>query len=794
MKRSLATILFVALLMAIATPTKATAHNTQQADGSLALQQTAEPQIQLPGEAGRKPAVNLDYFPHRQYAFVWRNWSVVDKSRLAEVLQTSVKNVEELAASMGLPRKQSIEAEWATTRGYITVLKRNWHLLPYDQLTQLLGMSREELKFRLIEDDFLFVKLGNVKPYCEPLLYTAPTEPMRQRAAEIASVVASLGKDAMKVEEPRFGFIRDFEKVQQAKAEKSQLNVQTSAQSDNEAFELRMIYPYFADFGDPLLDKELSSYPEELFRRLQEVGVNGVWLHSVMRTLVEPDQKGFPGDDKATERIKGLSRLVERAAKYGIKIYLYVNEPRAMDEDYFGQSAKRKEYMGPKWGDLNSFCTSNPEVLDWLSRSMESIFSQVKGLGGVFTITASENYTSCVSRNHKGCPRCKDREYSELIADVNRAIEKGVHRAAPDAKVIVWDWGWRDSECEAIIRKLPKECWFMSVSEWSKPFERGGVKSSVGEYSISNVGPGPRALRNWAVAREEGLKCVAKVQVNCTWEMAVVPQVPVMDLVAQHAQNLTQESVNGVMLSWSLGGYPSENLKLFQSFRKGVDANQAVEQLATKEYGQQAGPLVREAWRACSEGFKNYPYHINTVYYGPHHKGPSNPFYITPTTYKSTMVYGFPYDQWQGWRSVYPIDVWIELMEQSAKGFADGVELLRKAYSAADKSHRGGVKTQLNRAEAVRIHLQSAAEQARFFEARDRYLGSTDAAERTECKATMLKACKAEQQLILEMLPVLSSDSSIAFESANQYFYLTPDLIEAYISIDYALRWLESIE
>ena len=34
----------------------------------------------------------------------------------------------------------------------------------------------------------------------------------------------------------------------------------------------------------------------------------------------------------------------------------------------------------------------------------------------------------------------------------------------------------------------------MSVSEWDKPIERGGIKTKVGEYSISAVGPGPRAI------------------------------------------------------------------------------------------------------------------------------------------------------------------------------------------------------------------------------------------------------------------------------------------------------------
>ena len=104
-------------------------------------------QTTMPGENSRKEAINYDYFPHRQYAFVWRNWAVVSKEKIAEILSTSVENVEALATSMGLPAAQNIEPEGATEQGYITVLRRNWHLLPYEQITQLLGMSREELNF-----------------------------------------------------------------------------------------------------------------------------------------------------------------------------------------------------------------------------------------------------------------------------------------------------------------------------------------------------------------------------------------------------------------------------------------------------------------------------------------------------------------------------------------------------------------------------------------------------------------------------------------------------------------------
>lgn len=746
---------------------------------ALCAQQTS-----MPGQNGRKAAIDYDYFPHRQYAFVWRNWAVVHKQKIAQILSTSVENVESLATSMGLPAVQSVEPEWATTRGYITVLRRNWHLLPYEQLTELLGMTDEELKFRLIEDDFLFTKHGKIKPYCEPLSYVEPTAEMRNRASQIATEVAPF-MEALATQEPRFGFVREFEHVGQS---------EKKAIESNDGFELRMIFPYFAAFGDPLLDHELTTYPEELFRRLSDVGVNGIWVHSVLRMMVEPDDKGFPGDEQAAERIEGLKLLVNRAAKYGIKIYLYVNEPRALEPEFFASTEQRRAYGGAKRGDLQAFCPSNPEVLAWLTRSMNSLFTQVEGLGGVFTITASENFTSCVSHNdqHK-CDNCKDADYEELIAGVTAAIEKGVHSAAPDAKVIAWDWGWPDASCEEIISRLPKQCWFMSVSEWAKPIERGGIKSDVGEYSISTVGPGPRAMRNWEYARKAGLKTVAKVQVNSTWELSIVPAIPALDLVAQHAQNLSQQDVNGVMLSWSLGGYPSENLKLFQSFNRGDNADDVLRDLATAEYGEKASKLVREAWRACSDGFKEYPYHNRVVYFGPQHMGPSNPLLIKQSGFYATMV-GLPYDDLRKWRAVYPAKVWIEQMERAAEGFAKGVEILTQAREVVDAEHHGHLENLYRRTEAVRIHLQSAAEQGRYVDARDNYYFARNNATRSECIKIMREACAAERKLIEDAMQVVTRDSSIGYESSNHYFYLPIDLVEAYISILHVERWLDSIE
>jgi hypothetical protein len=332
------------------------------------------------------------------------------------------------------------------------------------------------------------VKLGLVKPQCEPLRYTEPTEAQNQQARQIADwITAELGNDWTIPEEPRFAFLDEF-------FPKTPVAVKAPAnRPDSSPFEIRFIFSYFATFGDPLLDPEVKSYPDELLRQLAERGVNGIWLHTLLRTLAPSDL--FPEASKDYEiRLRSLQTLVERADRHGIKVYLYMNEPRTMPASFF--VGDREKLAGVNEGTHRALCTSVPEVKQWLADSLTFVFKKVPNLGGIFTITASENLTHCDSHFQKEfCPLCKERSSAEIIAEVNNVMCEAVHAAAPNAKVIVWDWVWRDQDVPDIIANLSKDCWFMSVSEWSLPLERGGVKSEIGEYSISAVGPGPRATQ-----------------------------------------------------------------------------------------------------------------------------------------------------------------------------------------------------------------------------------------------------------------------------------------------------------
>ena len=260
-------------------------------------------------------------------------------------------------------------------------------------------------------------------------------------------------------------------------------------------------------YGDPLSNPKLDPYPDGFLERLSAVGVNGVWLHVVLRDLA-PGGTAFPefGAGHA-RRLANLRALVQRARKYGISVYLYMNEPRAMPTAFFKDRSEIGGVLDGQ-GEYRALCTSHPAVRQWMGDALAHVFRQVPDLGGAYAITASENLTSCASLGGwRSCPRCKARSDTEIISEVVAVIEEGVHRGNPNANVIVSDWGWKGhGDARDIIERLPKSVWLMSVSEWAMPIERGGIETKVGEYSISSVGPGPRALPHWAAAAKAGVK------------------------------------------------------------------------------------------------------------------------------------------------------------------------------------------------------------------------------------------------------------------------------------------------
>jgi len=731
-------------------------------------------------------ALETPHFPDRLHTFVWRNWQLVEPDLLAKVVGTSTDNIVQIATSMGLPSTGPVQPQMRE-RGYITIVRRNWHLLPYDQLLQLLDRTAQQLTFSLNEDDGLFIKLGSLKPKCDPLRYSEPTLEVRTRAEQIKQLVEKkFGDQLSQSSEPRFHFVEKLSQLD----EKSTTRASATDRSQES---LRFIYSYFGTFGDPLDDSAADPYPEGLLAKLADVGVNGVWMHVVLRQLA-PGGPHFPEfGDGHERRLANLRRLVKQTKKYGIGVYLYMNEPRAMPTEFFQE---RPDMAGIPARELVTMCTSDRRVRQWMTDALEHLFREVPDLAGVFTITASENPTNCAFMGEQAaCPRCRDRSQAEIVVEVNAAIEEGVHRGNPDARVIVWDWGWNGhGDATDFIAQLPERVELMTVSEWALPIERGGVRGKIGEYSISAVGPGLRATRHWALAKQRGLKTVAKVQFNNTWELSSVPFLPVLDLIAEHCENITSADVDGTMLSWTLGGYPSPNLQVAHRFSTlpGANKESVLDAVATERYGAAAAPHVRRAWTAFSDGFRQFPYNGELLYMAPHQMGPANLLYGEPTGYRATMV-GIPYDDVEGWRGPYSPEILAEQFEKVATTWATGLDHFQRAVQLASDEKRAVTEADLGLARAAYLHFASAGNQVRFILARDALrqanLASSDRRALRRQTQTLLNQ---EIAFACQLFTLVQEDSRIGFEASSHYFYVPLDLVEKVINCDFLRQELDT--
>ena len=707
-----------------------------------------------------KNALLYEYFPTAWQAVLWRNWGYIPAERIAKALGTTVTNLKEAAGQLGLDPEQSVDSVW-DKRGYLTLIRNNWQICTYEQILTLLDISEEMLAFILKEDDFMWYKMGEFKPIVKAPLYAPLNQNQLQKTKRIPELLETRFTAGNGKQENAFDFIEQYQRPV------TEDEIPVIQVSDN----LRMVYPYFALYGDALIDESIDPLPEYLLKEYAKAGINGIWMQFVLYQLIE-----FPFDPSVSKgwetRIQNLRKLVTKAKKYGIGIYPYLNEPRGMDDHFF---QKYPHLRGTHEHGYYAMCTSQPEVKEYLYSGMKRLFELVPDLAGFFTITMSENMTNCISRTAGGpveCPRCKERDRWEIVAEVNNLMAKGAHDAVPTAKAIVWTWGWDQAWVEKGVSMLHEGQIVQCTSETGMEYCIGGVKGNVSDYTMSLCGPGDLAQRVWQVARENGLQTSAKVQMNVTWEMSVVPFLPVFDKIATHISQLKKQGVEHLHASWTLGGCPSPNLSLVSWL---MEEKGTVKEFLTDWLGEKLGNVVDKAQKVLSRAFSNYPFHISSLYYGPQNFGPMAPFFLHNTDYRATMV-GFPYDDLNKWIANYPSEVYSEQYRRLSTEWKQGVDIL-KQYQGQHPE----LDELILMAEVAQCHFESAYHHVQFCILRGTSVADAD----LEIRKELLDIVHSEMQVVQRIIELRLKDSRVGYESSNHYFYTLQDLKEKMINLAY---------
>ena len=684
----------------------------------------------------KMPSLTL---PTAWQTVIFRNFGYVKTERIADVLSCSVETVQGEAERLGL--RDFGFAEDFEKSGYITIIRSNWFLLPYGQLMSLLGIDEKRLDFILEKDDFLSVKLGNFKPFCEEVTYS----PLN--AEQIKATESFAPKIAPYMTEQKSRPFDFFEKTTDYANEK------------RESKGRRVVHGYLSPCGDAFATDCADTLSDELLERYRAAGVNGIWLHGLLSSL-----SYYPFCPELSEgyeeRRANLNKIIERCEKYGISLYLYMNEPRALPA---GCDEKYEKLIG--WKGQRTLCLSHEEVKDYLYRAVRDLCESAPGLGGIFTITMSENPTHCNFVPGTECPICKNTPPEESAALVNNIFARAMRDSGCSGELIanLWGWSpymkWSEEQIWRGIELLDKDISVMCVSEYDLEIEKGGVKNRVIDYSISNPGPSDITKKIIKKASECGHRVYAKIQASNSWECAAVPYIPVFDLVAKHLENLNALGVNDLFLTWTQGGYPSPSVSLACEYGEKFD----LEAWYKKSFGDDR---VRAAIELLCKAFREYPFSVTALYLSPHTLGCANLWDIEPEEKGSTMVC-FSYDDIESWVQPYGVDVYLSQMDILRHFWKEGIELLETAEKNAKTEEL------LRYANAFYCHYLSDMLQTKFA-----------LCKRKGDKNGMIDCLREERENAEKLLSLMRRDARIGYEASNHYFYTERSLLEKMLRMD----------
>jgi len=802
--------------------------------------------------------LTVPHFPTDFQTLIFRLWEMVDAKRLAKVLETTEENVKASAAEMGLGDQVWL-SEWMS-RGYISILRQVWHLLPYEQILKLLDCTEERLAFILKEDDFLGIKLGE-KPDCKPVLWRELTDAEKARTAEIKADYERLikplygddtvapfdfystepkplvscasgevtvdaawgikypeddllskmvedfkaftakygvkldgkakfieielsaktddeeyhevhiGKDGIRiVAATAFGALRGIYELENQAITAGALNFTSRVIKKKTKIKTRYIYSFSGLYTDVLECDTRISFPDELLERYGRCGVNGIWIQGVLYTLAP-----YPFDETKCvgwqERLERLRDLSERALRYGVKVYMYINEPRAMPLSFFDKRPDLKGALsrGNDW----CLCTSHPEVQKYLYDAIHTICEYDPMMGGFLAITQSENLTTCYSKSGKPseCPVCSKRTATEVTADAINPMARAVMDVNPSIKFIAYAWVWDRAFKEQIgdlLDRLEKNVIVMMVSETMMPYKIAGVEGLVNDYSLSIVGPGESAKSVWNRAKEAGLEVGAKVQFNTSWECSTAPFLPVYENVVEHIKNLSELGIEHLMLSWTHGGWCSDSLKIASAyyFEDSENTSDPYDEVLNTNYGEWAGK-VREAVSHFTAAFKNYPFSVQNMYDGPSNAGASNLLYPEPSGMSPTMTC-YPFDKVDGWRKDFPRDIFEDQYRKIDEEWQKGLESISGMPSCEF----------YDMAEYGYTLFAASYNQVKYYNLRDS--GADMYAEKA--------LTQRELEMAVRAMTVMLRNASVGYEAANHYYCSRSTLAEKIIQCAYLLR------
>lgn len=334
------------------------------------------------------------------------------------------------------------------------------------------------------------------------------------------------------------------------------------------------------------------------------------------------------GVDETATGYQDINNLIDRAAQYGLGVYLYSNIKASVHPDEPGAEAAMEKIYGSLFARYNKAkgIVLVGESVEFPSKDERTTGVPLSSCGAVIDGDQLPD-----NRPSPGWWPCRD--YPEYI----NLLKKVIRRHDPEADIVFWtyNWGWAPEEDRvALIRSLPQDITLMVTFEMFEKLRRENITNVTVDYTLSFEGPGHYFTSEAKASKERDLRLYTMSNAaGLTWDFGVIPYEP-MPFQWEKRYNALLEmnekyNLCGTIDAHHYGWWPSliaEQAK-WTLWKPGVTAQDITAKLAARDFGADAVPLVQQAWRKWSEAITYYS-STDEDQYGPCRIGPSYPLVL----------------------------------------------------------------------------------------------------------------------------------------------------------------------
>jgi hypothetical protein len=476
------------------------------------------------------------------------------------------------------------------------------------------------------------------------------------------------------------------------------------------------------------------------------------------------------GPDRTTTGYLDINNLIDRAALFGIDVYLYSYLTSEMHPADPGAA----EYYESTYGELMRSCPGARGIV-FVGESCEFPSKDPRTTGKLRLDPTLDRTKD--KRPSPGWWPCTD--YPEWL-DLLKGI---LRRYNPDLDIVFWtyNWGWAPEEDRlALIRSLPTDISLQATFEMFENIEKNGIVTRCVDYTASFEGPGVYFRTEAQAAHERGIPLYTMSNTaGLSWDIGVIPYEPIPFQWARRYDALLRAhrewGLVGLMESHHYGWWPSvvSELAKWAYWEPATDIEQMAGRIACREFGSEGGPLAVEAWRDWSEAFRDYV-PTNEDQYGPFRVGPSYPllFVEEPEEFPSAPYAHFGNrilkTRYQPHRPE-DVDAEIELLERMAGRWEEGLGKLEQAVALAPEAKRPEALRMVGLGRFIRCCVRTTVNTKRWWKLKTALLAATRSGDAEGIAQEMTRLGEAEVANAQSAIPLVEEDSRLGWEPSMEY-------------------------